>query len=79
MSLAASIFLMAVGAILRFAVADRFVLAPRFDGVDLGVIGLVLMLAGGVGLLINLVLHTGTRRPTRVEIKVVRDEVLPPF
>ena len=48
MALGTSLFLIAVGAILRFAVADSV------PGVDLSVIGLILIVVGIVGLLISL-------------------------
>jgi len=51
-----SIFLLAVGAILRFAVADEL------EGVDLGVIGVILMVAGAIGLLIGLFQMAAHRR-----------------
>lgn len=50
MSIGLGIFLAAVGAILKFAVADAI------EGVDLGMIGLILMIAGGVITLIGLVM-----------------------
>jgi hypothetical protein len=55
MTIGASIFLIAVGAILAFAVADTI------DGIALGTIGIILMVAGGIGLLATLIM-TGTRR-----------------
>ena len=48
MTIGASLFLIAVGAILRYAVSDAI------DGVDLTTIGLILMIVGAVGLLIGL-------------------------
>jgi hypothetical protein len=60
MSIGASVFLIAVGAILRFAVADTV------DGVALGTIGVILMVAGGIGLLATLLLSTGRRGDRRV-------------
>lgn len=56
MTIGASIFLIAVGAILRFAVEDAI------DGVALGVIGLILMACGAVGLLIGLYQMAASRR-----------------
>ncbi len=58
MSIGASVFLIAAGAILRFAVADTV------DGVALGTIGVILMIAGAIGLLASLFLM-GDRRPGR--------------
>lgn len=56
MTVGGSIFLIAVGAILRYAVQDEI------DAVNLETIGLILMIAGIVGLLIGLFLMTQTRR-----------------
>jgi hypothetical protein len=48
MSIASSIFLIAVGAIVRYA------LTVDISGVDLDVVGLILMIAGFAGLAISL-------------------------
>ena len=56
MTIGSSIFLIAVGAILRYAVTDSI------SGVDLTVIGLILMIAGVVGLVIGLFMMTAGRR-----------------
>lgn len=56
MTIGLSIFLGAVGAILRYAVADRV------DDVDLRMIGLILMVAGAVGLVAGLIQTLGRRR-----------------
>jgi hypothetical protein len=56
MTIGASVFLLAVGAILRFAVADTL------ENVDLGVVGVILMVAGVIGLLIGLYQMSVTRR-----------------
>jgi hypothetical protein len=48
MGIGTSLFLIAVGAILKFAVADAI------DGVELSTIGLILMVVGVLGLLISL-------------------------
>ncbi|MEI2701564.1 MAG: DUF6458 family protein [Baekduia sp.] len=55
MSLGTSLFLLAAGAILRFAVADSI------DEVDLSVVGLILMAVGALGLLLTLLLGAGRR------------------
>ena len=59
MTIGASIFLIAVGAILRYAVD------VTVQGVEIQTIGLILMIAGAAGLLIGLFLLTqsGRRRP----------------
>jgi hypothetical protein len=56
MTIGGSIFLVAVGAILRYAVTDSI------SGVSLATIGLILMIAGIVGLLISLFMFASTRR-----------------
>ena len=48
MTVGSSIFLIALGAILRYAVDDAI------EGVDLSVVGLILMIAGVIGLVIGL-------------------------
>jgi beta-lactamase regulating signal transducer with metallopeptidase domain len=62
MALGTSLFLIAVGAILRFAVADS---AP---GIDLSVIGLILIVVGIVGLLISLFTMTLAGRGRRGDV-----------
>jgi hypothetical protein len=48
MGIGTSIFLIAVGAILKFAVTDAI------SGVDLATVGVILMVAGVLGLLLSL-------------------------
>jgi hypothetical protein len=48
MALGTSLFLIAVGAILRFAVSDSL------EGIDIPTIGLILIVIGIIGLLISL-------------------------
>jgi hypothetical protein len=60
MTLGTSLFLLAAGAILRFAVADSI------DGVDLSTVGLILMAVGALGLVLSLLL--GTNRRGRVVV-----------
>ena len=68
MGIGASIFLIAVGAILAFAVADTI------DGVALGTIGIILMAVGALGLIVSLVMmNTGRRRVVETEQPVVRE------
>ena len=52
MGIGVSIFLIAVGAILRYAVSDSL------QGIDIPTIGLILMIVGIVGLLISLFMMT---------------------
>jgi hypothetical protein len=50
MTIGASLFLIAAGAILKFAVT------ATVGGIDLQVVGVILMIVGGVGLVLGLVL-----------------------
>jgi hypothetical protein len=63
MSLGLSLFLVAVGAILRFAVT------ADVAGIDIQVVGTILMVVGVVGFLIALALYLASRddrgRPTQ--------------
>jgi hypothetical protein len=59
MRIGASLFLIAVGAILKFAVTQRV------SGVSLATVGVILMIIGAAGLLLELILMT-TRRRTDV-------------
>lgn len=70
MTIGASIFLIAVGAILKFAVTATVI------GIDLQVVGVILMIAGAVGLLIGLFLIANGRRDV-VETRV-HDDTRPP-
>ena len=45
---ALSVIMIAAGAILKFAVSDRA------DGVELGTVGIILMIVGAIGLLLSL-------------------------
>lgn len=56
MRIGGSLFLIALGAILRWAVTDNI------DNVDLAMIGAILMIVGVVGLLLALVLISARRR-----------------
>ncbi len=55
MTIGSGIFLVAVGAILRFAVS------ASVAGVDLDVVGAILMIAGAVGIVIGLFMMTTAR------------------
>lgn len=55
MSIAAGIILIAIGAILRYAVNESF------DDIDLETIGLILMIAGAAGLLLELLRQSMSR------------------
>ena len=56
MTIGSSIFLIAVGAILRYAVT------ATVSGIDIQVVGLILMVAGVIGLVIGLFMMTAGRR-----------------
>lgn len=62
MGIGVSIFLIAAGAILAFAVD-----MPR-NGLDLGVVGVILMLLGGVGLLAAMILWNDWQPARRREV-----------
>ncbi len=63
MKIGASLVVIAIGAILKFAIT------ADVNGVDLGLIGVILMIIGAVGLVIALVLMA-TRRRTDVISRV---------
>jgi beta-lactamase regulating signal transducer with metallopeptidase domain len=67
MPLGTSIFLIAVGAILRYAVT------ATVSGIDITTVGLILMIVGVVGLLLS-ILYMLTWGPRRAA--VVRDRVV---
>jgi membrane-bound ClpP family serine protease len=70
MTIGASIFLIAVGAILKYAVT------ATVAGIEIQTVGLILMIAGIVGLVIGLFLLTQTeRRRTVVYDDPPRDPV----
>jgi hypothetical protein len=62
MALGTSLLLIAIGAILRFAVADAL------PGIDMSTIGLILVIVGVVGLLISLFTMTLWSRERRGEV-----------
>jgi hypothetical protein len=67
MGIGTSLFLIAVGAILYFAVnAD-------ISGIEISTVGIILMVIGVVGLLISLFLIGSARRTTTADRTVVRD------
>ncbi len=73
MKVGPGIALLALGAILAFAISDNI------SGVDLTMVGYILMAAGAIGIVIGLVLTSmrtrGTRSTTR---RVVDDGTNPP-
>jgi Domain of unknown function (DUF6458) len=67
MGIGTSIFLIALGAILYFAV-DASV-----SGLDIATVGLILMICGILGLVISLFLLSSARRSVGTDRTVVRD------
>ena len=71
MGIGVSVFLMAVGAILTFAVE------ASADGININTVGIILMAAGALGLLASLVfLSSGTPWAGRGRTVVREEEVL---
>ena len=72
MGIGGSIFLLALGAILAFAVD------AQFSGIDINVVGYVLMAAGLVGLIITIWFWNSRRTPTATTVveerPVIRNE-----
>ena len=56
MNIGGSLALIALGAILKFAVADSI------DGIALGTIGVILMIVGAIGLIVSMIMLAPRRR-----------------
>lgn len=69
MGLGLGIFLLVVGAILSFAVADRI------EGVDLVIIGYILMGAGALSLIVGLIMQRQRANTTHREVIDRREDV----
>jgi len=67
MGIGTSIFLIAVGAILKFAVTDTV------SGIDLATVGVILMIVGIVGLVLTLLMLGRARRGVVQDRVVERD------
>ena len=67
MTIGTSLFLLAVGAILKFAVDDTV------SGVDLPAVGVILMICGVIGLLLSMLWLNVFNRGARAEPGVVRE------
>lgn len=67
MGIGVSVFLLAVGGVLAFAVSDRI------SGVDLTAVGYILMGAGALGLVITLFLVSQRPRASRTTVTERRD------
>ncbi len=75
MGIGASVFLIAVGAILTFAVSTTV------SGLDVSTIGVILMIAGAIGLAASLFIFGGSNwggRRTVVSDTYVEDDVVEP-
>lgn len=71
MGIGVGLFLLAVGAILTFAVS------AEADGFDINTVGIILMVVGGLGILLSLLFWNNRSSVGREERVVVRDrEVL---
>lgn len=68
MGIGVSVFLIAVGAILTFATDIDLA------GLDLDIVGIILMVAGGIGLIMTLVIWGPRRRARVVETRPVVEE-----
>ena len=68
MGIGAGITLLAIGAILAFAVE------ATFSGVDIQVIGVILMICGALGLVLAMLATTRRDRPVMEERVVTRDD-----
>ena len=69
MGIGASVFLLAVGAIMTFA------LNVTTNGIDLDTVGIILMIAGALGLLISLLFWSSVAPfGSRTDRAVVREE-----
>lgn len=71
MRIGASLFLVAIGAILAFAVTKQV------SGIDLHMVGIILIIVGAIGLLFDLILW-GTRRHTVITREPGRTHVSQP-
>jgi hypothetical protein len=63
MRIGSSLVLIAIGAVLRFAITTRY-----SHGVNIWTVGVIVMIVGAVGLLISLVMMT-TRRRTDIQYR----------
>ena len=67
MGIGTSIFLIAVGAILKFAVT------AEISGLELSTVGVILMICGAVGLVLSLFMFNSARRTVVTDRPVVRE------
>ena len=73
MGISVSLILIAVGAILTWAVT------ASVSGIDLTVVGVILMIVGGVGLILSMLFWSswGGFHATRTDTTVIRDDAYP--
>jgi len=69
MGIGVSVFLIAVGAILTFAVH------ATLSGISIQTVGIILMIAGAIGLLVTLTIFAPRRRTSVTEERTVADPV----
>ena len=67
MTIGTSLFLLALGAIFKFAITDSI------DGVDLSTIGVILMVVGAVGLIISIFYMSSLRNRGAADGTVVHE------
>ncbi len=72
MGIGVSVFLIAVGAVLAFAVS------ATVNGLDIAVVGYILIGAGLIGLAFTLYLYQRTTGPVVRDREVIRDREVPP-
>lgn len=72
MTIGASLFLIAVGAILTFAVS------AKTSGINLDTVGVILMVVGGLGMLLSLLFWSSFAPFRRREQVVMTDDPRPP-
>jgi hypothetical protein len=70
MGIGTSIFLIALGAILKFAVTTSV------SGIELATVGVILMIVGIIGLAISLMFLSQARRPVVGDRVIERDRVV---
>ena len=68
MGIGVSVFLLAIGAILTFAIG-----ADTIDIVNINVVGIILMIAGAIGLLLTMLVFGRDRGPTDTVVTRERD------
>ncbi len=67
MGIGAGVFLIAIGAVLTFAVDYTF------SGIDIKVVGVILMIVGAIGIAVDLAIFAPRRRGTRGTAGVERE------